>query len=43
MKINVSTLLKIIAKIDDILRHRLGEDIYIPLLLVDEKAWLWPV
>ena len=38
MRINVSTQLKIIARIEDILRHRLGEDIYIPLLLVDEKS-----
>ena len=39
MKINVSKLLKIVARIEDILRHRLSEDIYIPLLLVV----LWPV
>ena len=38
MRINVSTQLKIFARIEDILRHRLGEDIYIPLLLVDEKS-----
>ena len=41
MKINVSKLLKIVARIEDILRHGLSEGI--PLLLVDEKTLLWPV
>ena len=37
-KFNVFTLPKIVQRIEDILRHRLGEDIYIPLLLADEKS-----
>ena len=37
-KFNVFTMPKLLARVENMLRYKIGEDIYIPLLVADEKS-----